>query len=205
MKIISQLSLAISMFLLITLLAPAAAAQDEPSQSLTRGTWELGLFSGGGIGLDKSDNTQFMYAGGRAGLVLAGEHLSGVFRGNFEWAVDVMPMYTVFPPNSAVYGGSFKPVIWQWNFTRGKKIAPYVAAAGGIVFSRDDIPPGNTSPVNFTSQFVTGAHFFVKPGRAFFFEDAVGHLSSASLGRHNPGYNGLIVFTVGYSWYKGRK
>lgn len=205
MKIVSAIILAISFCLLGAICAPRASAQDLPSQSLTRGTWELGLFGGGGIGLGKSDNTQFAYAGGRAGLVLTGEHLSGLFRGNFEWAVDVMPVYTVMTTAGPVYGGSFKPVIWQWNFTSGKKIAPYVAAAGGIVFSISDVPPGNTSPVNFTSQFVTGMHVFMKPGHAFFIEDAVGHLSNASLGRHNPGYNGLIVFTVGYSWYEGRK
>lgn len=205
MKIILRCVVAVGACLLGTIAPPRAAAQDLPSQSLTRRTWELGLFGGGGTGLGKSDDTEFVYAGGRAGLVLTGEHLSGLFRGNFEWAIDVMPVYTVMTTAGHVYGGSFRPVIWQWNFTRGRKIAPYVAAAGGIVFSRDDVPPGNTSPVNFTSQFVTGMHIFLKPGRAFFIEDAVGHFSNASLGRHNPGYNGLIVFTVGYSWYKGRK
>ncbi len=50
------------------------------------------------MGLGKSDNTQFFYAGGRAGRVLTSDHLSGIFRGNFEWAVDVMPIYVVFPP-----------------------------------------------------------------------------------------------------------
>lgn len=205
MKINSFVVFAISTLTLIAIAAPRAAAQDLPAQSLSRGTWELGLFGGGGTGLGKSDTTQFAYAGGRVGLVLTGEHLSGLFRGNFEWGVDVMPVYTVITTNGPVYGGSFKPVIWQWNFTRGKKIAPYVAAAGGIVFSRGDVPPGDTSPVNFTSQFVTGMHIFTKAGRAFFIEDAVGHLSNASLGHHNPGYNGLIVFTVGYSWYKTRK
>jgi lipid A 3-O-deacylase len=173
-----------------------------PAQSLSRHAWELGVFSGGGLGLGKSDTTQFLYAGGRVGWVLTGDHLHGWMRGNFEWAVDLMPLYTVFPPNSAVYGGSFKPAIWQWNFTSGKKIVAYVAAAGGIVFSRDNIPPGDTSTVNFTSQLVTGARIFLKPGRALFFEDAVGHFSSASLGNHNPGYNAFLEFTVGYSWCK---
>jgi lipid A 3-O-deacylase len=198
MKIISILFLAF-------IFAPIGKAQDSNSHPVSGGSWELGVFSGGGLGLGKSDNTQFMYAGGRVGRIFGHDHLSGWFRGNFEWAFDVMPFYTVFPPASAVYGGSFKPAIWQWNFTSHKKIIPYVAAAGGIVFSTNDIPPGNTSPVNFTSQLVTGAHVFVKPGHAFFFEDAIGHLSSASLGRHNPGYNGLIEFTVGYSWFRGRK
>jgi hypothetical protein len=165
----------------------------------------LGLFSGGGIGLGKSDNTQFFYAGGRAGRVLTSDHLSGIFRGNFEWAVDVMPIYVVFPPESAVYGGSIKPAIWKWNFTSGKKIVPYFAAEGGVVFSRDNIPPGDTSQINFTPGAAFGAHVFVKPKQALLFEIEFGHLSSASLGPHNPGYNGTFTATVGYSWFKGPK
>jgi lipid A 3-O-deacylase len=180
--------------------ASAASAQD-PDVYMDRGAWEFGAFSGGGIGLGKSDNTQFMYAGGRVGLVLTGQHLRGWFRGNFEWAVDMMPVYVVFPPESAVYGGSFKPAIWQWNFMSHKKVIPYVAAAGGVLFTHTNIPPGDTSYVNFTSQLVTGARVFLKPGRAIFFEDAIGHLSNASLGSHNPGYNGLIEFSIGFSWW----
>lgn len=181
----------------------APAAQDWVSQSLKRGTWELGVLAGGGTGLGKSSGTQFVYAGGRAGLVLTGEHLPGLLHGNFEWAVDVMPLYAVLPPASAIYGGSFKPVIWQWNFTRGHKIAPYVAAAGGIVFTKSNVPPGDTSQVNFTPQAVAGTRLLVKPRRALFFEGSLGHLSSASLGNHNPGYNVTLVFTVGYTWLKG--
>jgi lipid A 3-O-deacylase len=195
MKIIAGMFLAL-------LLATAVRAQDLPSSSLTRGTWEFGLFAGGGTGLGKSDNTQFFFAGGRVGRILTRDHLSGWARGNFEWAIDMMPLYTVFPPQSAVYGGSFKPAIWQWNFTSGKTIAPYIAAAGGVVFSRSNIPPGDTSWVNFTPQGVFGVHIFTRPGRALQLESSFGHLSSASLGNHNPGYNGTFLFSIGYSWYK---
>ena len=182
--------------------APASGEPIDAPQSMTRGSWEFAVFSGGGLGLGKSDNTQFMYSGGRIGWVLTGQHLGGWFHGSFEWAVDMMPLYVVFPPDSAVYGGSFKPAIWQWNFTSHKKVIPYVAAAGGVLFTHTNIPPGDTSYVNFTSQLVTGARIFLKQDRAIFFEDAIGHLSNASLGTHNPGYNGLIEFTVGYSWFK---
>ena len=130
-------------------IASAAAAQDLPSKTLTRGTWELGAFAGGGDGFGKSDNTQFLIAGGRGGLVLTKEFMPGILRGNFEWAVDVMPVYIVFPPNSGVYGGSIKPVIWKWNFTHWQKVAPYFAAAGGILFTRRifrrAIPPRSIS------------------------------------------------------------
>jgi len=188
-------------FVLLLLLCSTIAAQAPPENPIQKGTWELGLFTGGGIGLGKSDNTQFFYAGGRAGRVLTSDHFSGIVRGNFEWAVDVMPIYVVFPPESAVYGGSIKPAIWKWNFTSGKKIVPYFAAEGGVVFSRHNIPPGDTSQINFTPGAAFGAHVFVKPKRALLLEVEFGHLSSASLGPHNPGYNGTFTFTVGYGWF----
>lgn len=195
----------IASVLLSLLFASGAAAQDFPSASLTRGTWELGAFAGGGIGIGKSDNTQFFIAGGRVGRVLTGDHLSGWARGNFEWAMDVMPAFIVFPPVSAVYGGSFKPVIWQWNFTSGKKIAPYVAIHGAAVFTRSNIPPGDTSVVNFTTQGVFGVHIFTRQSRALQLESAFGHLSSASIGNHNPGYNAFFTLNIGYTWYKTAK
>lgn len=185
-------------------LAAGAAAQNLPADSLTRSTVELAPFIGVGTGLGKSSGTQFFYLGGRGGLILTGEHLPGFLRGNFEWAVDLMPAYTVFTTNGAVYGASIKPVIWQWNFTSGQKFAPYVAAAGGIVFTTRNVPPGDTSQVNFTPQFVAGTRIFTKPRRAFFVEGSLGHMSNASLGNHNPGYNVTLVFTVGYSWFRNR-
>ena len=187
------------------LLASAAAAQDLPSKTLTRGTWELGAFAGGGEGFGKSDNTQFLIAGGRGGLVLTKEFMPGILRGNFEWAVDVMPVYIVFPPNSGVYGGSIKPVIWKWNFTHWQKVAPYFAAAGGILFTRQNIPPGDTSQVNFTPQADFGVHIFLREGRAITLEMDAVHHSNASLGNQNPGYNGSYFFTVGYTWFKTHK
>jgi lipid A 3-O-deacylase len=207
-----------SAFILALLLTGAVAAQEPVavttppadqnwvSQSVKRGAWELGFIGGGGTGLGKSGNTQFFYAGGRAGLVLTGDHLPWLFHGNFEWAVDMMPLYAVLPPASAIYGGSFKPVIWQWNFKSPnadqKRISPYVAAAGGIVYIQHNVPPGDTSYVNFTPQAVAGTRLFVRPHQALFFEGSLGHLSSASLGTHNPGYNVTLVFTVGYTWFK---
>ena len=98
--------------------APVApAAQDWVAQSMQKHTWELGVVAGGGTGLGKSDGTQFAFGGGRGGWILTGNHLPGILRGNFEWAIDVLPLYAVLPPASGVYGASIRPAIWQWNFT----------------------------------------------------------------------------------------
>lgn len=196
------------------LAAPAARGQDAPAPGaeMSDGTWQFSAITGGGSGLGKSSNTQFFLAGGRAGRVLTGEHLGGWLKGDFEWAVDVMPVYVVFagssatvPTSKTVYGASFKPVIWEWNFTSHEKVVPYAAIEGGILFSTSDVPRGNTSQVNFTPQGAVGAHVFVKPDRALLLEAAIVHHSSASLGRQNPGYNASFFFTVGYSWFKSRR
>lgn len=191
--------------LLVLMMCGVAAAQDSelPAASLTNGAWEFAVSGSGGTGLAGASNTQFMYGGARVGRVLGGDHFSGWRRGNFEWAVDFLPVYAVLTPKGTVYGSSFKPVIWQWNFTRGKRIAPYLAVAGGVLFTTHNVPPGNTSWMNFTPQGAFGAHIFLRRGRALLLEGAVVHHSNAGLGTFNPGYNVALLFTVGYSWFTG--
>ena len=201
-------------FILVTLLllmpGPFVAAQEEPfaglpSESMQQGTWHFGVFGGGGAGLAQASGVHFAYFGTRTGLILTKEHFTGWRRGNFEWAVDLMPLYTVFTPAKAVYGGSFKPAVWIWNFTSGRTISPYVAIAGGILFSTGNLPPGNTSWVNFSPQAAVGANLFLRRGRALRLEGAYVHHSSAGLGTLNPGYNASLFFTIGYSWFRGSR
>lgn len=187
---------------LIWVCALGARAQGLPSQSLTKGAWEFQPFIGGGTGLGKSSTTQFVLAGTRVGRVLTTEHFHNLFRGNFEFAADFMPVYTFTQPGGAVYGGSFKPVIFKWNFTSRQRIAPYSLIAGGIVFSTANVPPGNTSTVNFSSQGALGFHFFTRPRRAWDLEIQLVHHSNASLGHLNPGLNASLLFTLGYNWFK---
>ena len=176
-----------------------------PSESMTRGAWEFGVIAGGGSDVAYSVDTHFLEAGARVGLILTRNHGEGWRRGNFEWAVELLPVYTVFTPGGAVYGGSFKPAIWRWNFTSGRKIAPYASIAGGILFSTNNIPPGVTSWVNFTPQAAVGANIFRGRNRALVVEASYVHHSSAGLGEYNPGYNGSFFFTVGYMWFRGER
>lgn len=188
-------------------LAQQAGATPEPANSLTdgRGTWELGAFLGGGTGAGKSSDTQFLFAGGRLGRVLTPDLGHSTFlRGNFEYAVEVMPVYTDFTPNGAVYGASIKPIILRWNFTANRRIVPYFHFAGGVLFTTSDVPPPNTSSINFTPQLGGGVHWFVRPERSIDFGLDLVHHSNASLGDHNPGYNASVFFSVGYTWYKRR-
>ena len=175
------------------------------SGSLRKGAWDFGAVASGGAGIGYAKETRFAAAGARIGIVLTRDLGTGWRRGNFEWAVEMLPVYTVFTPKRAVYGGSFKPAVWRWNFTGGKTVAPYVSIAGGILFSTRNVPPGNTSWVNFTPQASLGANIFLRRGRALLLESSYVHHSNADLGTFNPGYNASVFFTVGYSWFKSHR
>src|SRR4029077_1647054 len=102
-----------------------------------------------------------------AGLVLTPDVARNTpFRGNFEYAVEVMPVYAVFTSNGAVYGASVKPIILRWNFTANRRVIPYFHFAGGAVFTTANIPPGDTSNINFTPQLGGGIHWFRRPERS---------------------------------------
>src|SRR5262249_37089044 len=170
-----RLSRILAVFTFLVVASAASAQQTAPaasSNSLTdgRGTWELGAFLGGGTGAGKSSDTQFLYAGGRAGLVLTPDLFTSTpIRGNLEYAVELMPVYTVFTPNGAVYGASIKPFLVQWNFTKPQRLLPYVHIAGGVLFTTSDVPPPDTSSINFTPQIGGGVHWFHRPNRSIDF------------------------------------
>jgi lipid A 3-O-deacylase len=197
----------LALVLLLFASTKVAAAQDFsrtdlPARSLTKGTWDFGVLGGGGTGLGYAKDTQFVYVGARVGRILTKDHGQGLRRGNFEWAVELLPLYTVLTPRGSVYAGSFKPAVWKWNFTSGRTVAPYISIAGGILFSTSNLPPGNTSWVNFTPQAALGANLFLKPGNALLMEAAYVHHSNAGLSTYNPGYNASLFFTIGYSWFR---
>jgi lipid A 3-O-deacylase len=193
--------LTVAAFLLL-LVPPVAFAQNLTSQALTDGAFEVEPLLDGGTGGGRAVNTQFLIAGVRFGKVLTGDHLGGWFRGNFEYAGEALPLYLVMQPGGTVYGGSFKPIILEWNFTSHRKFAPYALIAGGVLFTTSNVPPGNTSAVNFTPQAAFGFRIFRRPKHSWDIEVQGVHHSNASLGTFNPGLNGSVMISIGYSWFK---
>jgi hypothetical protein len=132
--------------------------------------------------------------------VLTHEVGSNSLRGSFEMAVDLIPINEFWIDGHAQYAGAIDPFIAKWNFTGGKTWSPYLAAVGGIVFSSRQLPEPDTSQVNFTSGAELGAQWFRQSNNSIDFAVKIYHLSNASLGNKNPGINGAVQFTVGYTW-----
>ena len=214
---------------------PAPASDRPASAALGTLPWEYGVFFAGGIGVgDRSDFT-FANAGVRVGKVLTNQHLPGLLRGQFEYAGELMPYWQSFTPAPNVHdahvvypdgssgflpepynGGTFSgvsitPIILRWDLKPGRRFAPFLQGAGGLIWTNHKYPPdiivpegqpGGTSIWNFTPQFGIGAHYFLRNGRSIDFAANAIHISSASLGDRNPGVNASVQLQIGYTFWK---
>jgi lipid A 3-O-deacylase len=177
-------------------------AQSLPGEPLQKGTWEFGIFAGGGTGLVGAPNTQFVISGVHVGRIMSKERLHGWMRGNFELAGDFMPLFEVIQRTRPTYGGNFTPIIARWNFTPHRRFMPYMELSGGALATRDNVPPGNTSAFNFVAGGSIGTLLFVGSKKALVFESRWLHISNANLGTENPQLVSNFMFTVGFNWFK---
>jgi len=180
--------------------ALAQLPTDSPVDVLRHPGWNKGLFIGGGTSVDSTPSGQSFLLGVRIGRVLTGEHGSGFIRGTYEMAVDIIPLDEYWI-QGAQYAGGINPFIAKWNFTSPCKVSPYIAVVGGVLFSASNLPPGDTSQVNFTSGAEVGAQIFRKERNSWDLAVKAYHLSNASLGNKNPGINASLQFTLGYTWH----
>lgn len=185
----------------VLFLSLTATAQNLPSASLTKGTWQFGVWGGGGTAFHGStSDTRMANFGFRVGRIMTGDHGSGWNRGNLELSADVMPVYVIFQ-NTTVYGGGVTMPIFRWNFTGNKrKFSPYFEVGGGLLYTRSSVPPG-TSRINFTPQGGFGVNVFTRERRSVSFDARYVHISSAGLGSPNPGIDS-VQFRIGFNWFR---
>ena len=177
----------------------AQVPTDSPVDALRHPGWSKEVFIGGGTTVDSSPSGQNLVLGFRLSRVLTHEHGSGIFRGTFELGGDIIPLDEYWI-NGGQYAGGVDPIMWKWNFTSGCKVAPYAAIVGGALFSNHNLPPGDTSQINFTSGAEIGAQIFRKGTNSWDIAVKAYHLSNASIGNHNPGLNANLQFMLGYTW-----
>lgn len=179
-------------------LAASATAQSVDSD-YPMGRWSAAVFVGGGTGLSDRTNVQMFRAGGRISKALTRQHKFG----SFEFGAEVAPVdYTLWSGYKNVYGFSANPVVLKWDFPARGKVKPFFVAQGGLLLTNLNIPPGDTSSVNFTSGGGLGLNVLTRENRAVTFDVRAVHLSNASLGNHNPGINASLQFSLAYTWIK---
>jgi lipid A 3-O-deacylase len=188
-----------ALMLLVFFHPGVARAQSEPTQ----GDRELELWTGGGHSASGGvGNIATWNLGLRYGWILTGLHGPSFLRGQFEYAVDVAPVYWIFEPGGTAYGLVLDPIALKWDFRQRGRVVPYLEASGGTLFTSRRVPPGILR-VNFASGAAIGAYF--PAGRfAWSTELRWTHISNAGLTDPNPGTNTIQV-RLGLSDFKHRK
>jgi lipid A 3-O-deacylase len=160
---------------------------------------EIEFWTGGGHGLNGSTaNSAVWNLGARYGWVLTSPHGPGFLRGEFEYAVDIEPVWVISQKTDTAYGFGLNPFALKWNFTKARKVVPYFELGGGVLLTNVKVPPG-TSYTNFTPTGALGLHF---PGRKYTWSAELRflHISNAGIANLNPGINTLEM-RIGFGWF----
>lgn len=209
----------------------AAPAVNPVAEVRNQQSWSFGPIVNYGNGVGDRSDYKIFFAGVHGGKVLTRVMHAGPLSGQFEYGVDVIPIWQAYTPaphteteviNGVTYtaqvgGGTYRgvsltPVIFRWNFlTKSARIQPWFQAAGGLIYTTHKFPgtvlvpegtPGGTSVWNFSPQGGAGLHYFLRRGRSIDFGVNAVHISSASLGDKNPGVNASVQFQVGYTFWR---
>ena len=194
-------------------------------------SWEYGPFVNWGTGVGDRSDFKFFAPGFQLAKPLSPVLHAGILTGQFEFGGNIMPLWQAYTPaphlqtyvyqgvtyTNPIGGGTFTgvsltPVILRWNFlTRSRRIQPWFQGAGGLIYTSHKFPPdvlaphgfpGGTSVFNFSPQGGIGIHYFTRAQRSIDVGVNAVHISSASLGDHNPGVNASIQVQVGYTFWK---
>jgi hypothetical protein len=107
------------------------------------------------------------------------------------------------------YAVGVTPIGLQLNFRRQKKVQPFLSANAGLLRFNKTIPDDRSAvfPNNFGRQFNYtlagggGVEFLTDNGKSFTFGFKFHHISNASTGNINPGFD-QNLFYVGYTFKK---
>ena len=182
----------------LLLMSSVALAQNRPED----GGREVQVWTGGGPSVPGgTSDTSVWNVGLRYGWILTRPHGPGFLKGRFEYAVDLVPVFTVFQRYNTAYGAGFNPLGLKWDFAARGRIEPYLELGGGTLFTNHQVPIG-TSAVNFTPSAALGMHV-LDDKYAFSVELRYLHISNAGLSSPNPGINTLEV-RVGWGKFFGK-
>jgi hypothetical protein len=162
------------------------------AQEPQEGGHDLQIWSGGGHGTNGSQSSDGVFnIGARYGWILTDLHGPSFLRGQFEYAIDVVPVFLVVQRTGTAYGFGVNPFALKWDFAPRGSVVPYLDIGGGTLFTNVKAPP-ETSHVNFTTSGAIGAHF-LRSKYNLSAEIRFMHISNAGLSRPNPGINTIQV------------
>jgi hypothetical protein len=122
---------------------------------------------------------------------------------SLSYTAGVMPAAILIEPSHSVYGVGVTPVGFTLDFSRRRKLYPFVEFDGGIIASTEPIPERHPDASGLNFLFDLGGGIRWKAGRrgAVTLGYKFLHISNAFTTSFNPGVDNN-VFYVGYSFLR---
>lgn len=182
----------------------SACAQQATPPAVINGKWDVSAWAAIATGEENTNSfneARIWTAGFFLGKLMHREILSGWRRGTLEYGFNLIPLF-VTSKSQKVHGGGFEPIVLRWYSSQGlDRVTPYLELAGGAVFTNSNLPPGNTSSMNFTARAGGGVQVFTHQRQSLDLSCRWMHASNANLGVRNPEFNGIQV-SLAYHWFK---
>lgn len=167
----------IELTLAFVLLTCAAVAQ-APAMAgnrVHRDAWDFGAFADGGFGVTQNrGDFRYFSLGVHVGKVLTPDVGPGWLRGNFEYGVEVFPLWQSYTPTfmrqNCVYvtvsgsqlascsapftvGGTFTgvsvtPAVLRWNLAAAGRLVPWAQGGGGLIWTNHKYPAFGGPPIS---------------------------------------------------------
>jgi hypothetical protein len=107
---------------------------------------------------------------------------------------------TVTPTRETKYAIGVAPIGLQGNFRPRKKLQPFIGLALGFLPFTETIPNVTGKKLNFSTAGGGGIEYRLANKKAITFGYNFYHISNASRGIENPGYDAQLFF-VGYTFF----
>jgi opacity protein-like surface antigen len=107
---------------------------------------------------------------------------------------------TVTPVRETRYGFGLAPIGLQGNFRPRKKLQPFIGLSLGFLPFTETTPNVTGKKLNFSTAGGGGIEYRLKDKKAITFGYNFYHISNASRGVENPGYDAQVFF-VGYTFW----
>lgn len=179
---------------------PASVSlQERSTGGFESGTMEIGALGGWAFGtVFDPQRTETSFAEALVRWAIHFPRIGGGWRrGQFSLVAEGVPLFTIEQEPRATGGGV--NLLIRYTIA-GQRWRPSILAGAGILFTNEDVPPGETD-LNFTPQGGIALQYLLRPRLAIGGEYRFHHLSNNGQTESNPGINSQLLL-FGVSWYR---
>ena len=180
----------------------AAEAIAQSRDDYKKGSLEWGVMAGGALPVDLRSarpDRRLSFVAIEIGRVMTGERGRGIFSGQFEMLIQVMPVTAHGPED--FWGIGMMPVFVRWTFSGTKRVRLFADASAGVILVDWKTPGPGRIPPNFNEQIGLGLRAGPARGAGFLAGYKFQHISNGSRTRPSPAVDTHLLY-AGVSFVK---